>query len=172
MIYFSTSKASTPVSIKRATLEGLAPDGGLYVPSDIPTFSPDELALLDGAAFSDIALAIANKFIGGEIPPDILQDLVASCYDFPTPIVSLDDSTFVEELFHGPTLAFKDYGARTAKPAPTAAPNTAPLSTHGAGYRRVRRMTIINFAGSSINGAAMAPMALKPAGSIEYRTTL
>ncbi|MWV53829.1 threonine synthase [Chlorobium phaeovibrioides] len=112
MIYFSTSKASTPVSIKRATLEGLAPDGGLYVPSEIPTFSSGELSLLESAGFSDIALAIAKKFIEGEIPPDILQDLVASCYDFPTPIISLDGSTFVEELFHGPTLAFKDYGAR------------------------------------------------------------
>lgn len=112
MIYFSTSKSSTPVSIKRATLEGLAPDGGLYVPSQIPTFSPGELSLLEGARFSDIALAIAKKFIGGEISPIVLQDLVTACYDFPTPIVSLDESTFVEELFHGPTLAFKDYGAR------------------------------------------------------------
>jgi len=68
MIYFSTSKSSTPVSIKRATLEGLAPDGGLYVPSQIPTFSPGELSLLEGARFSDIALAIAKNSSGGNLP--------------------------------------------------------------------------------------------------------
>lgn len=112
MLYYSTNKASTPVSIKRATLEGLAPDGGLYVPSEIPTFSQAELAQLEGGNFTAVALAIAKKFVGGEIPPDRLADLIEACYDFDTPIVQLDATTFVEELFSGPTLAFKDYGAR------------------------------------------------------------
>lgn len=112
MIYFSTNKSSIPVSIKKATLEGLAPDGGLYIPSEIPRFSPDELALLEGASFNNIAFAIAKKFIGGEIPLDQLSDMIESCYPFETPIVKLDSDTFIEELFCGPTLAFKDYGAR------------------------------------------------------------
>ena len=74
MIYFSTNKSSIPVSIKKATLEGLAPDGGLYIPSEIPHFSPEEIALLEGATFNNIAFAIAKKFIGGEIPLDQLLD--------------------------------------------------------------------------------------------------
>ena len=112
MIYFSTNKSSIPVSIKKATLEGLAPDGGLYIPSEIPHFSPEEIALLEGATFNNIAFAIAKKFIGGEIPLDQLSDMIESCYPFETPIFKLDSHTFIEELFCGPTLAFKDYGAR------------------------------------------------------------
>ncbi|NTV06605.1 MAG: threonine synthase [Chlorobiaceae bacterium] len=112
MIYFSTNKSSIPVSIKKATIEGLAPDGGLYIPSDIPRFSPDEISHLEGASFNNIAFAIAKKFIGDAIPPDQLSDIIDNCYTFDTPIVVLDNNTFVEELFCGPTLAFKDYGAR------------------------------------------------------------
>ena len=112
MIYFSTNTSSIPVSIKKATLEGLAPDGGLYIPSEIPKFSPEELSLLEGGSFNNIALAIAKKFIGGSIPPDQLCDMIEECYPFETPLVRLDQATFIEELFHGPTLAFKDYGAR------------------------------------------------------------
>jgi len=112
MIYFSTNKSSIPVSLKHATLEGLAPDGGLYVPSEIPRFSPEEITLLEGASFNNIAFAIAKKFIGSDIPADQLSDMIDACYTFDTPLVKLDDNTFIEELFCGPTLAFKDYGAR------------------------------------------------------------
>ncbi|NTV02626.1 MAG: threonine synthase [Chlorobiaceae bacterium] len=112
MIFFSTSKSSAPVSMKRATLEGLAPDGGLYVPSEVPRFSPEELSLLQNGTFNNIAFAIAKKFAGAEVPLDTLSKLINECYDFDTPLVEIGDGTFVEELFHGPTLAFKDYGAR------------------------------------------------------------
>ncbi|MBM3162890.1 MAG: threonine synthase [Chlorobi bacterium] len=112
MIYFSTNKTSVPVSIKKATLEGLAPDGGLYVPSEIPCFSAPEIALLEEGNFSSVAFAIAKKFICGEIPPDQLSDMIDSCFPFDTPLVRLEEGTFIEELFSGPTLAFKDYGAR------------------------------------------------------------
>ncbi|KUL25160.1 threonine synthase [Chlorobium limicola] len=112
MIYFSTNKSSTPVSIKKATLEGLAPDGGLYVPSEIPVFSAPEMQLLEDGSFNNIAFAIARKFVCGEIPPDQLSDIIDSCYPFETPLVELEKGTFIEELFSGPTLAFKDYGAR------------------------------------------------------------
>lgn len=112
MIYFSTNKSSTPVTIKKATLEGLAPDGGLYVPSEIPRFSAPEMQLLEEGDFSDIAFAIAKKFIGAEMPLDRLGDMIDSCYPFDTPLVRLSENTFIEELFSGPTLAFKDYGAR------------------------------------------------------------
>ena len=112
MIYFSTNKSSTPVSIKKATLEGLAPDGGLYVPSQIPCFSAPEMALLEGGSFGSVAFAIAKKFTCGEISPEQLGDIIDSCFPFDTPLVRLDENTFIEELFSGPTLAFKDYGAR------------------------------------------------------------
>ncbi|ACF12303.1 threonine synthase [Chlorobaculum parvum NCIB 8327] len=112
MIFYSTTKASAPVTMKKATLEGLAPDGGLYVPSEMPRFSAEEISLLESGSFTNIAFAIAKKFVGDEIPLDRLSALIDDCFTFETPLHELDADTFVEELFHGPTLAFKDYGAR------------------------------------------------------------
>ena len=112
MIFYSTNKKSTPVSLKKATLEGLASDGGLYVPSEIPRLSPGEIELLREAPFNDIAFAIAKKFSDGEIPDNSLWEIIESCFTFKTPLIELNKNIFVEELFHGPTLAFKDYGAR------------------------------------------------------------
>ena len=112
MIFYSTHKKSTPASFKKATLEGLASDGGLYVPSEIPRFSKDEIELFKDAPLNHIAFAIAKKFNDGEIPDDRLWEIVESCFTFKTPLVELEKNTYVEELFHGPTLAFKDYGAR------------------------------------------------------------
>ncbi len=112
MIFFSTTKTSAPVSLKKATLEGLAPDGGLYVPSGVPRFSDEELGLLESGSFNNVAFAIAKKFAGDEIPLDKLSRLIDECFTFETPLKKLSDETFIEELFHGPTLAFKDYGAR------------------------------------------------------------
>ncbi|NTU93103.1 MAG: threonine synthase [Chlorobiaceae bacterium] len=112
MIFFSTSKSSTPVSLKRATLEGLAPDGGLYVPAEVPRFSAEELSLLESGTFNNVAFSIARKFAGAEVPLDTLSRLIDECYGFDTPLREVGEGTFVEELFHGPTLAFKDYGAR------------------------------------------------------------
>ncbi len=112
MIFYSTTKASAPVTMKKATLKGLAPDGGLYVPSEMPRFSAEELALLESGSFTNIAFAIAKKFVGDEVPLDKLSDLIGDSFTFETPLHELDADTFVEELFHGPTLAFKDYGAR------------------------------------------------------------
>ncbi|HWQ26801.1 MAG TPA: threonine synthase [Chlorobaculum sp.] len=112
MIFFSTTKTSAPVSMKKATLEGLCPDGGLYVPSGVPHFSEEELGLLESGSFNNVAFAIAKKFAGDEIPLDSLSRLIDECFTFETPLRELDGNTFVEELFHGPTLAFKDYGAR------------------------------------------------------------
>jgi len=112
MIFYSTNKKTTPASLKKATLEGLATDGGLYVPSAIPVFSEEEKALLRDAPFNDVAFAIAKKFVSGEIEDGLLADLVEKSFNFGTPLVPLEDRTYVEELFNGPTLAFKDYGAR------------------------------------------------------------
>ena len=112
MIFYSTNKKSTPASFKKATLEGLANDGGLYVPSEIPGFSTEEIELLKDAPFNHIAFAIAKKFNGAEIPDESLWEIVESCFTFKTPLVELEKNTYIEELFHGPTLAFKDYGAR------------------------------------------------------------
>lgn len=112
MIFYSTTKTSAPVTMKKATLEGLAPDGGLYVPSEIPHLSAEQISLLESGSFTDIAFAIAKQFVGDEVPLDRLSELLEECFTFETPLHQLDDNTFVEELFHGPTLAFKDYGAR------------------------------------------------------------
>lgn len=91
MIFYSTNKSSVPASLKKATLEGLAPDGGLYVPSEIPAFSPGEPELLQNAPFTDIAFAIAKKFTGDEIPHDRLYAIIEECYTFDTPCTSLTE---------------------------------------------------------------------------------
>ncbi len=112
MIFYSTNKKTTPTSLKKATLEGLATDGGLYVPSEIPGFSEEEIELLRDAPFNDIAFAVAKKFNDGEIPDGRLGEIVENCFTFATPLVGIEPHTYIEELFNGPTLAFKDYGAR------------------------------------------------------------
>ncbi len=107
------------VSTRNATLEntflgavqaGLAPDGGLYVPTTIPRF-PDVANLLT-ADFQDRSTEILHRFIGDEIPRAELEALVRRTFTFPAPVVPVADHLSALELWHGPTLAFKDFGAR------------------------------------------------------------
>jgi threonine synthase len=109
MKYVSTRGGSTPVSFAAALFAGLAADGGLYVPEST---EPLPLEHLRGATLADVGAEIAAYFAGEDIPRATLQRLIASALDFPVPLVRLDDSTWALELFHGPTFAFKDVGAR------------------------------------------------------------
>ncbi|MFT7015671.1 MAG: threonine synthase, partial [Pseudohongiellaceae bacterium] len=95
-------------------LTGLAPDGGLYVPQTLPIFSAEEIAAWRGLSYPDLALKIIAPFIDGEIPESDLREIVESSYasfkhpDI-APLTQLDENQWVLELFHGPTLAFKDF---------------------------------------------------------------
>jgi threonine synthase len=102
MRFISTRGQSPPVSFQTALFEGLAPDGGLYV--------PENLEALPAEALTD--LGIARQFVGDEIPAGVLESLLTAALDFPIPLRPVDGRLSVLELFHGPTFAFKDVGAR------------------------------------------------------------
>jgi threonine synthase len=93
-------------------LHGLAPDGGLYMPERLPTMDADVLARLSGTGLTEVALALSRHLFGDELDEPTLSGIVESALDFPIPLVELGDGALVLELFHGPTLAFKDIGAR------------------------------------------------------------
>ena len=109
----STRGAAPPVSFRDAVLMGLAPDGGLYVPEQLDRLSESWWQALRGRSFQHVAVAVANELVGDEFDRAALESLVRDALDFEVPIVGLDDHLHVLELFHGPTFAFKDFGART-----------------------------------------------------------
>ena len=96
-----------------ALRDGLAPDGGLYVPTALPPFTPGELDALRGRPLADVAAALLAPLVADALPAARLRALLADALDFPIPLVTLAPGLALLELFHGPTLAFKDIGART-----------------------------------------------------------
>ncbi|GMO44213.1 MAG: threonine synthase [Termitinemataceae bacterium] len=111
MQYYSTRNKSLCANFSTAVLSGLAGDGGLFVPQEIPSYPSTVLASLESMPFCDIAVETIRPFVGGEIPPSVLGDIVSSAYTFDAPLVKVG-GMYVLELFHGPTAAFKDFGAR------------------------------------------------------------
>jgi threonine synthase len=112
MRFVSTRNQAPPASLPEALFQGLAQDGGLYQPDPIPSFSARELARLRTLAWPSLAQRLALPFLGSTLARDILDEVVSTALDFPIPLVPLGDRLFVLELFRGPTLAFKDVGAR------------------------------------------------------------
>ncbi|MEI7572515.1 MAG: threonine synthase, partial [Phenylobacterium sp.] len=113
MRYISTRGASPPVGFVDAVLAGLAPDGGLYVPESWPQFSAGEIAGMAGQPYAEVAAAVLGRFAADEIPQADLLEMCRQAYaafDHPAvvPLVQLAPDVFLAELFHGPTLAFKD----------------------------------------------------------------
>jgi len=112
MKYRSTLHRSPEVSLRDAALRGSAPDGGLYMPVEIPHLQKDFLEGLSSLTFPEIAHEVGALFAGDEIPPQIFMKIVSEAFNFPVPLVMLSERLHILELFHGPTLAFKDFGAR------------------------------------------------------------
>jgi threonine synthase len=113
--YYSTRDRSNGTNFSQAVLSGLAPDGGLFVPETIPAYPAAVLSSLAKMKFHEIALETIRPFVKGEIPDSVLQDIVEQAYTFNAPLVPVgggDVNRYVLELFHGPTAAFKDFGAR------------------------------------------------------------
>jgi len=111
--YISTRGAAPALGFEDVLLTGLARDGGLYVPETWPTFSADDIRALRGLPYSEVAVRVMLPFLGGAIAEDDFRALVEDAYATfdhaaVTPLVQLDQRTWVLELFHGPTLAFKD----------------------------------------------------------------
>lgn len=110
--YYSTrDPQKNPVSFAEALLKGLAPDGGLYVPDQIPSVAPANW--LKVGSLAEVGVLVLGEWLAGEIPLVELEHIVHDALNFPCPLVKLSDNLFVLELFHGPTLSFKDFGART-----------------------------------------------------------
>jgi threonine synthase len=112
MQYFSTNNNSPKVNFKEATINGQAPDKGLYFPENIPVLDNDFINNINQYSNEQIAFKIIQPYIGDVIPNDQLERIVAETINFDFPLVKVEDSIFSLELFHGPTLAFKDVGAR------------------------------------------------------------
>ena len=112
MHYFSTNRKSPHVSFRDAVRRGQPDDKGLYFPSEIPKLGDGLLGNLKTASNEQIAFDVIRPYVNGEMPDDILFDICGETVNFDFPLVHLTDHISTLELFHGPTLAFKDVGAR------------------------------------------------------------
>lgn len=112
MKYFSTNHNSPIVSFKEATIQGQAPDKGLYFPEQIPFLPKGLIENIHEYSNEEIAYQVIKPYIGDVIPDDELRRIVNETVNFDIPLVKVTDSIYSLELYHGPTLAFKDIGAR------------------------------------------------------------
>ena len=112
MKYYSTNGKAPLADLQKAVVKGLAEDRGLYMPENIYKLPQVFFDNIQDMSFQDIAYNVAVSFFGDDVDPDGLQDLVYDTLSFDCPIVKVEDNISTLELFHGPTLAFKDVGAR------------------------------------------------------------
>ncbi len=112
MKYYSTNKKAPMASLHEAVVKGLAGDRGLYMPERIKTLPQSFYDNIDRLSFHEIAYAVADAFFGEDVPADDLRRIVCDTLSFDCPVVQVDENIYSLELFHGPTLAFKDVGAR------------------------------------------------------------
>jgi len=112
MKYYSTNGKAPMADLQKAVVKGLAEDRGLYMPEEIKKLPKQFFDDMAGMSFQDIAYNVASNFFGDDVDEDALQDIVFDTLSFDCPIVKVTDNIYSLELFHGPTLAFKDIGAR------------------------------------------------------------
>lgn len=113
MQFYSTNGECAPASLEQAVMTGLAPDGGLYLPEEIPLIPRAFYNNIGEMSVADIAYVVACSMLGSDIDAAELREIVRSTFTFPVPLRRIgSDPVYALELFHGPTLAFKDVGAR------------------------------------------------------------
>jgi len=112
MNYYDIKNPSQKVSLKEAVLKSISAESGLYMPEHIPSLPESFFANLSNLNLQEIAFQVSNAMLGDDIPAEALKQIVNEAISFPIPLKKLDENLFVLELFHGPTLAFKDVGAR------------------------------------------------------------
>lgn len=112
MKYYSTNKKTPNVGLQEAVIKGLAPDKGLFMPEQIKVLPQSFYDNIADLSFQEIAYTVADAFFGEDIEADTLKAIVYETLNFDTPLVHVNDNIYSLELFHGPTLAFKDVGGR------------------------------------------------------------
>ncbi|MDR2343764.1 MAG: threonine synthase [Spirochaetaceae bacterium] len=119
MRFYSTRNRNESYGFAEAVIRGLAPDGGLFVPEEIPRLPPGVISSLGSISLRDVAYETVRPFVASDIPGPKLEDIVNEAFNFDAPLVPVGEPSpsgeggrFVLELFHGPTAAFKDFGAR------------------------------------------------------------
>jgi threonine synthase len=112
MKLYSTKDKTHIVELKEAVLRGLPPDNGLYMPEHIPSLPKSFFDNLPDLSFQEIAFTVCKNLFQGYIPESDLREIIEKAVNFPAPLVRLDEQIHILELFHGPSLAFKDFGAR------------------------------------------------------------
>ena len=112
MKYYSTNNQAPIADLHKAVVKGLAEDRGLYMPERINKLPQEFFDNIEKMSFQEIAYTVASAFFGEDVDPDALHDIVYDTLQFDCPVVNVKDNIYTLELFHGPTLAFKDVGAR------------------------------------------------------------
>ena len=112
MLFHSTATPSLKVSAREAVLQGLAQDKGLFMPESIPRLPAEVLSRLHEFSLREIAWEVSRLFFADAVPEDELRGIIERAMNFSAPVVPVCENVYSLELFHGPTLAFKDFGAR------------------------------------------------------------
>lgn len=112
MKYYSTNKQASDATLEEAVVRGLAGDKGLYMPREIKPLPASFYDEIENLSFQEIAYRVADAFFGEDVPADVLKQIVYDTLSFDAPVVKVKDNIYSLELFHGPTLAFKDVGGR------------------------------------------------------------
>ncbi|MBS7233654.1 threonine synthase [Flavobacterium psychroterrae] len=112
MKYYSLNHNAPEVSFKEAVIQGLASDKGLYFPQNITPLNPAFFNVIENLTHHNIAFDVIQQFVGDDIPEDYLREIIAETLSFDFPVVEVENGIYSLELFHGPTMAFKDVGAR------------------------------------------------------------
>lgn len=112
MELFSTKGQVPHVNFEEAIFKGLPADNGLYMPTEIPQLPQSFFDNIENLSFQEIAFEVANALLKDEIPSEDLKSIIEDAVDFEAPVHHVVDNMHVLELFHGPSLAFKDFGAR------------------------------------------------------------
>src|SRR6516225_7204594 len=110
MNFYSTNNRKNSVSLKEAIVKSLAPDDGLYMPERIQAFPSSFFNSLHEKSFKEIAFEVASRFIEEDISKKQLLKIIDQTITFDAPLIEIEKNIFSLELFHGPTLAFKDFG--------------------------------------------------------------
>ena len=112
MQYYSTKGKAPLATLEEAVVRGLAPDKGLYMPQEIRPLPQEFFDHIENMSFQEMSYQVAHNFFGDDVDAESLREIVFDTLAFETPIVKVEDNIYSLELFHGPTLAFKDVGAR------------------------------------------------------------